>query len=288
MNMRISKKLPLGALLLMVLVPGTSTYAAPCTTTGGAVNLPVAVSACEYEPDVYSYSATIYQLGLCTSIPGAPTSASAANLASCTTVYDNPAGVTVSVSARSTPVNLSGGTVAVPPAGSYGYGYVVLGNTLSIAASITFSGSVNGQASGSGTICRTANANFNTSSNPLGTNLTSICGNSSASPGTVSERIDTIVDHGLIYSDTFSVVGVNDLSVYLLEPSGVSLANGTARSGVTNRIFGIQTFSAPVIVPANPTNLDVGFKSTGLTIENVGGNRLKFIAPAFAVKITTK
>ncbi len=93
----------------------------------------------------------------------------------------------------------------------------------------------------------------------------------------------------LTYHQTLSVVGTNDLKVHILEPSGVSFNDGTVRSGVANRILGIQTFTSPVTIPAQPTNFDVAFKSsTGLTIIDDNPGKVKFSGGPFAVKITAK
>lgn len=283
MNARMSKKFFLGTLLLMALVPATGAYAAPCTTSGGVVNFPTG-SSCEYEPNTYSI--TIYQLGLCASAPTAPTPTTATGLVSCTTVYDNSTGLTVSVASTGAPVALTGGTTTIPPSGTYTHGYAIISNTIGIATNVTFASSKNGQVSGSGAVCWTANVSHNAFDN---NNSTSLCGASAGAVGTINLTVDTFDLGALTYKQTLSVVGTNDLNVYVLEPSGVSFANGTARSGVANRILGIQAFTSPVTIPAQPTSFDVGFKSsTGLTIIDAGGGAVKFSGGPFAVKVTAQ
>lgn len=278
------KKFFLGTLLLITLVPAARIHAAPCTISGGAVNFPTG-SSCEYEPNTYSI--TLYQLGLCTSAPVAPTPTAAANLASCTTTYNNPSGLAISVSSTGAPVALTGGTITIPPGGTYTHGYAIISNTIGIATSVTFTSSRNGQVSGSGAVCWTANLNQTVFS---GSNSTSECGSSAGSVGTINLTVDTFDLGALTYNQTRSVVGTNDLNVYILEPSGVSFANGTARSGVANRILGIQAFASPVTIAAQGAEFcDVAFKSsTGLTIIDAGGGAVKFSGGPFAVKVTAK
>lgn len=277
-------KLFFSALLLLVLLPATNSYAAVCTTTSGSVVFPTGGS-CSYEPTTYSI--TLYKVGLCASAPTAPTPTSAAGLSSCTTVYENTAGAAVSVSSTGAPVALSGGVVTLPPAGAYGYGYAILSNTIGVSTSVTFSASKNGQVSGSGAVCWTVNLDQTIYA---GSNVTSSCGSSVGSVGTMNIKVDSFdPSPDETYTQTLSVVGTNDLKVYILEPSGVSFADTTALSGVSNRILGIQTFTTPVTVPAESTSFDAAFKSsTGLTIIDAGSGVVKFSGGPFAAKFTVK
>ncbi len=290
MNVRILKKFLFGAVLLTGLSAVTVSYASdggilvPCETSGGAVIFPVS-SHCDYEPDTYSI--TIYQLGLCTSAPTAPDVDSVAGLSSCTTVYNNPAGATISVSTAA-PVVLSGGTVTVPPAGTYAYGYVILANTIRVATSITFTTPRTGQVGGtSGPVCWTVDQSL-LRYDPF-TN-TSQCDSSVGPVGTLTVLFNTLAGEALIYSGSETIPETGDLlTAYLLESTGFILRNNIDEPSTTaNRILGVLTFLSPVIVPAQPVSFDIAFRtSSGLGINSEPSTgKVKFDPGPFFFKIT--
>ncbi len=288
MNVRILKKFLFGAVLLLALLPVTNSYADPCgINPDGFVVFPGS-AGCEYEPTTYSL--TVYKLGLCTSAP-APTTTSEASLSSCATVYENEAGFAVSVSSTGSPVALSGGTVTVPPAGDYGFAYVLLSNIISVATSVTFSIEQTGQVGSTtpGLVCWTVAGNQSVSGG--GSDTTSSCGTSVGTVGTSEVLVDSFGEdeHGAIrYTVIDNLGAAGTLTPYLLLPSTGFLAAGTTPP-VTDRIFALQTFVTPVTVPAEPTSLDVAFKSsTALGIQEDSNGEVSFSGGPFAVKITVK
>lgn len=292
MNVRTPKKFLSGALLVTVLSAGTASHAATvtldplntCATVGGAVNL-AASATCDFKPD--SYSITIFQMGLCTSAPTAPTPTAAAGLGACTVAYDNPAGSAVSVTSSGAPAALSGGTLTVPPGGTYTHGYVLIANSISVSTSVTFTTAKTGQVAGSGITCWTVNRSLLRSA--VFTN-TSQCGASVGSVGTQTVQLNTLDGGGPVYSVISDIPESGDrISAYLLEPSGVSLADGTAlASSAANRILGIVRFASPVTVPTQPTNVDIGFRTSSAVGINSTADVIRFDPGPFVIKITAK
>ncbi len=289
MNVSMLKKFLFGAVLLMALLPVTNSYADDgqdvCLTSGGAVVFPGS-HGCVYEPTTYSL--TVYELGLCTSFPDAPTTTSAAGLLSCTTVYENNAGIVVSVSSTDPPVALSGGTVTVPPAGDYGFGYVLLSNTISVATSVTFSEEQTGQAIGSdtGPVCWTVEGEQSSLLDPP----TSECGDSVESVGTMNILVDGFDELGdYEAADDLGTAGF--LNAYILNGDKLAenaVVDGETVPGPSDHIFAVQTFEVLVTVPAEPTSLDVAFKSStalGITPDN---GEVRFSGGPFSVKITVE
>lgn len=304
MNVSMPKKFLLGALLVTALSAGTVSHAAtvttdainPCTRVGGAVSLG-ASATCDFKPD--TYSTTVFQVGLCPSAPTAPTTAAAAGLGACTVVYNNPAGSAVSVTSGGAPATLSGGTLTVPPGGTYTHGYVLLSNSISMSTSVTFTAAKTGQAGAVGVVCWTVNAPNLLRSDNFATKTTSQCGASVGSVGTQTVRFDTMLGDTTIngvnapfYSVISTIPDTGDrLEAYLLEPSGVSLADSTASTGVANRILGIVRFASAVTVSAQATNVDVGFRTSSAAGLDTGAGAtptVRFDPGPFVIKITAQ
>ncbi|MCK9398202.1 MAG: hypothetical protein M0Q44_21775 [Methylobacter sp.] len=92
-------------------------------------------STCYAQPD--EYYMTVYRMGLCTAQPGAPTTTTAADLSSCTTVFQNTAGSNVSVKKGISTALV--GTITRPPNGAYVYGFIELAPQFQVRHTQTFS-----------------------------------------------------------------------------------------------------------------------------------------------------
>ena len=97
---------------------------------------------------------TVYRLGLCTSLPTAPTSNSAPDFSTCQTVFENSQGGVVTINNK-TGEALSG-SMTKPADGTYTYGYVIQSTDISIQHAITFNSSRTVLGGGSsGNVCWT-------------------------------------------------------------------------------------------------------------------------------------
>lgn len=293
------KKFLLGALLVTVLSAGTTSHAAtdsmidvlyPCQIVDGAVTLTKdsMPSRCDFTPDTYSL--TLYQVGLCASAPTAPTPTTAARLGACTMIYNNPAGSAVSLLSSGAPVTLSGGTLTVPPGGTYGYGYILVDTILSISTSVTFTEDKTGQVDSSGRTCWTVEQTVVHSAELTGT---SRCGNTIVgSVGTQTVRFDTMTREGndIFYYSVISAIpeSGDSFAAYLLAPdSGVSPQTGDEVT--VNRILEIVAFALPVTVPAQPTNVDIGFRTSGgAQVLVTGDDIVRFEQGPIVIKITAQ
>jgi len=91
-------------------------------------------SLCETTPTTQKI--TIYKVAFCTAVPTAPTSTTATGMTSCSTVFENTAGATITIQKGigTTP----DGTFTPPPYGNYTYAYVELSPVLGYKASFVF------------------------------------------------------------------------------------------------------------------------------------------------------
>ena len=92
-----------------------------------------AIGDCAFAPD--GYQVTIYEMGLCTSDPTAPTTSSAYDTGTCSTVINSPSGQTINLAAGS---ELTLTDVTRPTNGTYTHAYMVLGNSFGITVTKQF------------------------------------------------------------------------------------------------------------------------------------------------------
>ena len=93
------------------------------TDNGNAID----ANGCAIAPDLYTL--TIYEIGVCTAAPTAPTITDASDFSTCTTIFTNEAGAVTDISVN-TSIDLDASIDL--PFGVYGFGYVILSNTLGI------------------------------------------------------------------------------------------------------------------------------------------------------------
>ena len=93
------------------------------TDNGNAID----ANGCAIAPDLYTL--TIYEIGVCTAAPTAPTITDASDFSTCTTIFTNEAGAVTDISIN-TSIDLDASIDL--PFGVYGFGYVILSNTLGI------------------------------------------------------------------------------------------------------------------------------------------------------------
>jgi hypothetical protein len=174
-------------------------------------------------------------MALCTTAPTRPTTTDTYDVSSCVDVIDSPDGQEVNLAAGS---EMTLTDVTRPANGSYSYGYILMGNTFNIKAKKQFTNTMHTFDSGtSGNYCWTkdAVAYSSDSDNSGWANPSPLveCGGSGGTAGTYGEVLDQ-----------FST-DANGLVVTTTETA--------------DRLFGVQTFTTPVVIAPSSTVFTVSF-----------------------------
>jgi hypothetical protein len=237
-----------------------------CTLVNGAIT---DTATCRTQSD--KLTVKIYEIGLCTAQPTAPTTTAAADLTSCQTIFSNTGGSQVTVTGTTS----SGfsGTFTRPLNGTYTYGYMTLGPDHAVQASLTFASAktVTGGAS-SGTHCWTKDGSMWRLDN-----LTSAyveCGNAVGNNlGIATSEYNSLDGSGgnFVNSDS-PAAGTNrylvgdDLKLKL-QPS-----SATSYGDITMQLFSVA-LSPNISVTDATTNIDLGFmssRSAKIKFDNAG------------------
>ena len=210
---------------------------------------------CAFAPD--EYTITIFKMALCTSAPTRPTAADTYDVSSCVDIINSPDGQAVNLAAGEEMV-LS--DVARPADGSYSYGYILMGNNFGIKAKKQFTNIMHTYQDGtSGNYCWTKDATEYASENDniVGWDSPSPlaeCGGATGTAGVFNEILDQFGTNEFTV-DPFPVNG-GTLSADLIKDSDGFLAT-TSQSA--DRLFGIQTFTSPVVVTPYSSLFTVSF-----------------------------
>ena len=277
-----------------------------CTLTGGKVVAPSTNLFCVTETDVVKV--TIKEVGLCKSLPSAPTTTAKFNNGKgadgqeCSAIYYDATGVgeTVSISKDST-IALDDAYTLIPNIGTYTYGYVITSNILTVSFVKEFTNSISstGTTLTSGTWCGTKNNVSRLDSNSKYINGT-ICGTESvvrAASGEREELIYNICEIGVAcqdsggglgtFSTTINFTNVNNtgrsLDVYI-----TNIADGklpTAVSTVERNLFWVQQLQNPITTTGDDIITIAFDKSSVATIENVGGTPNKYFLSGGPVEL---
>ena len=94
-------------------------------------------AVCETQPTIQKI--IFHKVAFCTAIPTAPTLTAATVMTSCSTVFENTAGTTVSI--QKGVGTIPAGTFTDPPFGNYTFAYIELNPRLTYQANLVFSGS---------------------------------------------------------------------------------------------------------------------------------------------------
>lgn len=209
---------------------------------------------CEFAPD--DYSIIIYEMALCTSAPTRPTTTDTYDTSSCVAIINSPSGQSVNLAAGS---EMALSDVTRPPDNTYAFGYILMGNNIGIKAKKQFTNTMHTFNNGtSGNYCWTLNATANSSdadsSGWISPTQLVQCGGASGSAGTYTEVLDQF--------------GVNEFDIGPISVTGGTLSADliTASAGIVvsatntaDRLFGIQTFTSPVVVTPNSSVFTVSF-----------------------------
>jgi len=246
-----------------------------CTVTGTTTTFPTG-AACWGQPDFYQIR--IYELGLCTSAPTAPTAASSPVLSSCFTTFSNSSGALVNVTPTST--STLSGTFTRPPNGSYTHGYIRMDASFDIQAVVDFGVAITGDAGGNGQFCATI-----TGSTSGGTSAT--CAGVAPAAGTLQIPL-TDFDGGAGFSAVASATSTTSSGTSTVTGHFMTAADqlATAAAGV-QRLFGVQTFGTPVSIVNATTGMDISFRvTTGMTLIGNAGPTLQIESGPFVIDIT--
>jgi hypothetical protein len=262
------KKLLICIALVIGCIPLTFSSAnePTCTLVNGAIT---DTATCRTQSD--KLTVKIYEIGLCTAQPTAPTATAAADLTSCQTIFSNTSGSQVTVTGTTS----SGfsGTFARPPNNTYTYGYMTLGPDHAVQASLTFASAKTVTGGGSsGTHCWTKDGSMwrlDTS-----TSAYVECGNTFGNNlGMATSEYNSLDGSGGVFVNTDSpTIGTNryltgdDLKLKL-QPS-----SATSYGDITKQLISVA-LSPTIIVTDATTNIDLGFmssRSAKIKFDNAG------------------
>lgn len=213
-----------------------------------------AIGDCVFAPD--GYQVTIYEMGLCTSDPTAPTTSSAYEKDTCSTVINSPSGQTINLAAGS---ELTLTDVTRPTNGTYTHAYMVLGNSFGITVTKQFTNTMHRyDTATSGNFCwTTSGTKYNSDWGDPPANPTTFanCGTEGeAAPAMYTEILDDFDE------DTYNIGPVSvesgNLTAYLVTDSNDRLVNAVKTA---DRIFGKQTLGTAVEVTNTSSTFVVSF-----------------------------
>jgi len=228
-----------------------------------------AIGDCAFAPD--GYTIKIYKMALCTTAPSRPTTSDTYDVSSCVDVISSPDGQDINLAAGSEMVLTD---VTRPANGSYSYGYILMANTFGIKVKKQFANTMHTWRDGaSGNYCWTKDAAANTSDGDnsgwgLSTTLVE-CGGAGGTAGTYVETLDQF-DVGEFTAGPISVTG-GTLSADLITDADGLLVSA---SDTADRLFGVQTFSSPVLVTSDSSVFTVSFgvnQASSLWMTDQGG-----------------
>ena len=212
------------------------------------------IGFCSFAPD--EYTVKIYKLALCTTAPTRPTTTDTYDVSSCVDVINSPDGQDVNLAAGS---EMTLSDVTRPANGSYSYGYILMGNIFDIKAKKQFTNTMHTFDSGtSGNYCWTkdAVAYSSDSDNSGWANPSPLveCGGSGGTAGTYGEVLDQFSP------DEYAVEAV-PVTGGTLSADLITDANGQVVGAVetADRLFGVQTFTTPVVVTSDSSVFTVSF-----------------------------
>ena len=262
---------------------------------------------CDATPD--SMSVKFYKLGLCTSKP------SYNDYSACTFLFENAQGKEVTLS-KTLSDNLVDGEISIPE-GSYKYAMLVIENSIGIKKKLSFDNSIAAMNGTTGKYCST-NGNPKIEAPTAHNQSLWTCTNDASSQAVTSwqnfkgffnDNFDSNAAIGAgnmpfgvgLYDEVTSAASKFDVILMASEGSlanvGVSVNNygSPYPTGNATKIWGVQTFTNPVIIDANTSIVDLGFAIEDGMMAGFGGycaNGGKCIEAAsvmkFEFQVTTK
>jgi len=229
---------------------------------------------CEVTPTTQKI--IVYKVAFCTTLPTAPTSTTAIGITSCSTVFENTAGATITIEkgVGKTP----DGKITDPPYGTYTYAYVELSPVLTYKASLVFNdtkalSSLTGLNTGGGfSTCWTNGTN-----NFYWDTLRGItCGDGStpaltANPADTTNTINSLDNGAALYGGTLTE-GTNGgtTHLYLIQSNG-TLASNSVSGAVASGVNAAKAVAKLIFFMPMNTNITPDTTSYNLLYNNSRG-----------------
>ena len=210
------------------------------------------IGFCAFAPD--EYTVKIYKMALCTTAPTRPTTTDTYDVSSCVDVINSPDGQDVNLAAGS---EMTLSDVSRPANGSYSYGYILMANTFGIKAKKQFTNTMHTWEDGvSGNYCWTKDdTEYSSNSETWEPNTTLVeCGGAGGTAGTYTEILDNF-DTDDYSEDAIAVTGGTISADLITNSNGLVVTEVL----IADRLFGVQTFTTPVVVTSDSTVFTVSF-----------------------------
>jgi hypothetical protein len=266
-----------------VFAAGNAGVACPSTVVldGGQNDTVLAAGGyfqCDDTPDMMQVK--FYKLGLCKTKPTFD------NYGDCTFIFDNAAGKTVNLA-----VGVSDNLIdeISLSEGEYPYAMLVISNTLGMKKKLTFDTAISSMNGSVGKYCVTNGEPHTFAPNALDEAMFDCSTNANATAELSNVTFEGFFndDYGVVQGASIFVTELLDLEASLGAKFDVMLVDteGTQSMATANlnqfgspypvsnatRMWGVQTFTTPVKIDANTTNLDVGFSIQDGSLFNFGG-----------------
>lgn len=239
---------------------------------------PNALDGCEFAPD--GYELIIYDFGMCTAEPTAPTGASAADYATnCVSIFQSDAGESFNLTAGAS-FSMTGSEK--PANGTYTWGYVLIANTFGITLSQEFGNTLGGidATSSTGSFCWSSANTTDSSTSYYGSQSGALaiagedyvtCGSSAGTATKITEILDSFGCDNPSDPLTcdFTASGATDdgtMYAYLIDSDGVvpgGLVGNTFVSDPTaaaDRLVGFLRWTSSVVISETTGTVDLQFK----------------------------
>ena len=264
------------------------------TDNGNAID----ANGCAIAPDLYTL--TIYEIGVCTAAPTAPTITDASDFSTCTTIFTNEAGAVTDISVN-TSIDLDASIDL--PFGVYGFGYVILSNTLGITKTVnltrdsTDSNAVSDNAGNPGQYCWTNGGTRYNSSSVWTVDKDAVarefmeCSDTAGTAQMYNEILDELGELPFtptVYESESIAVNDGTMNAYITTTSGL-----LASAQIEGRIQAVIALTTPLVISDSTSAIDVQFTANqagqpvivgpnpGLTIVGIGSG-------PFSVNITSE
>ena len=234
------------------------------------------IGFCAFAPD--EYTVKIYKMALCTTAPTRPTTTDTYDVSSCVDVINSPDGQDVNLAAGS---EMTLSDVSRPANGSYSYGYILMANTFGIKAKKQFTNTMHTWEDGvSGNYCWTKDdTDYSSNSETWDSETTLVeCGGAGGTAGTYTEILDNF-DTDDYSEDAIAVTGGTISADLITNSNGLVVTEAL----IADRLFGVQTFTTPVVVTSDSTVFTVSFgvnqaSSMWMTSQAVPANQYQVYA----------
>ena len=245
-------------------------------------------NGCAIAPDLYTL--TIYEIGVCTAAPTAPTTVDASDFSTCTTIFTNEAGSVTDISIN-TSIDLDASIDL--PFGVYGFGYVILSNSLGITKTINFtrditdSNVVFDNAGNPGQYCWTTGGTRYNSDPDWTVDKDAVprqfmeCSDTAGTAQMYSEILDELGDGPpstpTVYESESIAVNDGSMNAYITTTAGL-----LASAQIEGRIQAVIALTTPLVISDSTSAIDVQFTANqagqpvivgpnpGLTIVGIG------------------